>query len=504
PKDTVLTPMNPLGEEQTNPGDMVRPWDSLTKDEKRLFSRLAEVYAGFSEYTDYQVGRVIEFLEQTGQLDNTLVIYAADNGASGEGSPSGSVNENKFFNGWPDELEENMKLIDELGGPGTYEHYPTGWAMAFSTPFKMYKRYSYSGGTCDPLVISWPKGIKARGEVRGQYHHVTDIVPTILDCCGLTFPDKMLGVDQEPLPGVSMRYSFDHPEAETHKKIQYYSMLGTRGLWQDGWKAVTTHGPISGKGEFDKDVWELYHVDSDRSESHNLAAENPEKLQSLIEQWFVEAGKYNVLPLDDRTPPQLLAMERPKHEAERDTYIYYPGAAEVPEAEAVNIRGRSYKILANIDIEGKEAQGVIFAHGSRFGGHSLFLKGGKLFYVYNFLGIPPEQQLVSSASLTKGKHTVGMEFERESTGQYGESIGTARLFIDDKKVAEGPMRTQPANFMLSGDGLCVGRDRGDTVSKEYGSGFEFEGGTIQGVAVNVGKDVYIDLERQAEAAFARD
>jgi arylsulfatase A-like enzyme len=504
PADTVLTPMNPLGEEDTNPGDMVRPWDTLSADEKRLFARMAEVYAGFSEYTDYQVGRVIEFLETTGQLDNTLVIYAADNGASGEGSPNGSVNENKFFNGYPDELAENMKLIDELGGPSTYEHYPTGWAMAFSTPFKMYKRYSYSGGTCDPLVISWPKGIKSRGEVRNQYHHVIDIVPTILECTGLTFPEQMLGVDQTPLPGVSMKYSFDAADAPTQKRIQYYTMLGTRALWQDGWKAVTTHAPISGKGNFDKDVWELYHVDSDRAEGHNLAQENPGKVQEMIALWFAEAGKYNVLPLDDRTPPELLAMERPKHEAPRDTYIYFPDAAEVPEAEAVSIIGRSYKILANVTIEDADAHGVIFSHGSRFGGHSLFVKNRKLYYVYNFLGIPPEQQLVSSTELKPGKYTVGMEFAKEGHGEYNEALGTARLFIDEKQVAEGKIRTQPANFMLSGDGLCIGRDSGDPVSKEYTSGSEFTGGEIQAVAVNISDDVYLSLEKHAAAAMARD
>jgi arylsulfatase A-like enzyme len=504
PADTQLTPINPLGEASKNPGDAMRPWDELNADEKKLFARLAEVYAGFSEYTDHQVGRVIQYLENTGQLENTIVMYAADNGASGEGSPNGSVNENKFFNGWPDTLEENMKLIDELGSPNTYEHYPTGWAVAFSTPFKMFKRYSYSGGTCGPLVISWPQGIKARGEVRNQYHHSTDIVPTILDCCGLEFPSQLNGVDQVPLPGVSMRYSFDDANAPTQKKIQYYAMLGTRGIWQDGWKAVTEHGPTSGFGHFDEDTWELYHVDSDRSESHDLGPENPEKLKQMIELWFNEAGKYNVLPLDDRTPLELTTLERPSVEPERETYIYFPGTAEVPEAEAVNIRGRSYKILANVDIENTDAHGVLFAHGSRFGGHTLFVKDKKLWYVYNFLGIPPEQQLISSKEITTGKHTLGMEFFKESTGEHGEAHGTAKLYIDDEEVAEGPIRTQAGNFMLCGDGLCVGRDSSDPVSKEYPSGYEFEGGTIQGVAVSVGDDVYMNLEKQAAAAFARD
>ena len=263
PQGTQLTPINPLPEDVANAGDYARPWDSLKPDEKKLFSRMAEVYAGFSEYTDAQVGRVVDYLEKTGQLDNTVVFYCADNGASGEGSPNGSVNENKFFNGYPDDLSENLKLINELGGVNTYGHYPTGWATAFSTPFQMFKRYSqFSGGTCDPMVISWPKGIKASGEIRNQYHHSVDIVPTILDICGLKMPEVYHGVKQFPLSGVSMRYTFDaKPDDPTHKKIQYYAMLGTRGIWEDGWKAAALHAPLTGKGNFDQDQWELYHVD---------------------------------------------------------------------------------------------------------------------------------------------------------------------------------------------------------------------------------------------------
>ncbi len=343
PEGTKLTPINPLPEAISSPGDMVRPWDTLNADEKKLFSKLAEVYAGFSEYTDVQVGRIIDYLEKTGQLENTMVIYAADNGASGEGSPNGSVNENKFFNGYPDELSENLKLIDVLGGPDTYEHFPTGWAVAFSTPFQMFKRYSeYSGGTCDPLVISWPKGIKAKGEIRNQYHHSTDIVPTILDVCGLEMPEVYKGVEQYPLSGVSMRYTFDaKPDGKTKKKVQYYAMLGTRAIWKDGWKAVALHVPLIGKGKFDQDEWELYHVDEDRSESKNLAKEHPDKLKELIKVWFDEADKNFVLPLDDRTAVQLLGIERPAEEAPRERYVYYPGTAPVPEGVAVNCRGRS-------------------------------------------------------------------------------------------------------------------------------------------------------------------
>src|SRR6186713_1363023 len=293
PEGTELTPLNPMPEGTYSPNDDVRPWDALSDEEKRLFARMAEVFAGFSEYTDHQVGRIVDYLEESGQLENTIIMYCADNGASGEGTPNGSVNENLFFNGWPDDIEENLKHIDDLGSPTTYNHYPTGWAVAFSTPFKMFKRYSYAGGTCDPLVIHWPAGIGASGEVRHQYHHATDIVPTILECCGLEFPATLNGHDQVPLAGVSMRYSFDEGTAETQKKRQYYAMLGTRGIWDQGWKAVAVHGPLSGIGNYDKDEWELYNLEEDRSEATNLAEEQPERLEKLVELWFEEANKYN-------------------------------------------------------------------------------------------------------------------------------------------------------------------------------------------------------------------
>ncbi len=504
PEGTQLTPINPMPDDVANPGDYVRPWDSLSADEKRLFSRLMEVYAGFSEYTDAQVGRIIDYLEKSGQLANTVVIHAADNGASGEGSPNGSVNENKFFNGYPDELSENIRYIDVLGGPDTYEHFPTGWAVATSAPFKMFKRYSeYAGGTCDPLVISWPKGITARGEVRHQYHHATDIVPTLLDICGLEMPKVYHGVEQYPMSGVSMRYSFDaKPDAPTQKRRQYYAMLGTRGMWEDGWKAVALHAPLTDKGHFDEDEWELYHVDVDRAEAKNVAKEHPDKLQALIKAWFEEAEKNLVLPLDDRGPAVQLGLERPTEEPPRERYLYYPHTAPVPEGVAVNCRGRSYKILADVEV-GNDCSGVIFAHGSRFGGHSLFIKDRKLHYVYNFLGIKPEQQFVSPA-LEPGKYTLGMEFNRDGVGKYGESLGTTCLYVNDRVVAEGPMRTQAGKFTLSGDGLCIGRDSGDAVSQEYKTPGEFKGGTILGVAVTIEQTQYLDLQRMAAAAFAID
>jgi arylsulfatase len=503
PEGTELTPLNPMPEDMANKDDYVRPWAELNADEKSLFARMAEVFAGFSEYTDAQVGRIVDYLEKTGQLENTLIFYCADNGASGEGSPNGSVNENKFFNGYPDELSENMQYLDTLGSPETYNHYPTGWAVAFSTPFQMFKRYSqFSGGTCDPMVIHWPKGIKAKGEVRHQYHHSTDVVSTILDVTGLEMPKVYRGVEQYPLNGVSMRYSFDSADSATQKKRQYYTMLGTRGIWQDGWKASAIHAPISGKGNFDKDVWELYHVDADRAESKNLAKEHPEKLKELIDAWFEEAEANFVLPLDDRTAVEQLGNVRPQAEPPRSRYIYYPDTAPVPEGAAVNVRGRSYKILADVEVT-PDTEGVIFAHGSRFGGHTLFIKDGKLNYVYNFLGIKPEQTF-TSGKLEAGKRTLGVEFIRENAGEHGESTGTAKLYVDDKVVAEGPMRAQVGKFTLSGDGLCVGFDSADPVSRSYPPGFPFKGGVILGVGVDIGEEQYLDLEREAAAAFARD
>ncbi|WOF43740.1 arylsulfatase [Sphingopyxis indica] len=504
PADTRIEDFNFLPDAIANKGDFVRPWDELNDQEKKLFARMAEVYAGFSEYTDAQVGRIIDYLEESGQLDNTIIFYCSDNGASGEGSPNGSVNENKFFNNYPDTLEENLKYIDVLGGVETYNHYPTGWAAAFSAPYKMFKRYSeYAGGTCCPLVIHWPKGIKAKGEVRNQYHHSTDIVPTILECIGVEMPDTFRGVKQHPLSGVSMKYSFDaKPDAPTQKKKQYYAMLGTRGMWADGWKAVALHAPLTSKGHFDQDEWELYNTDNDRSETVNLADKHPEKLKELVDLWMKEAEANNVLPLDDRSAAEMLAIERPSTEPPRQRYIYYPGTSPVPEGVAVNVRGRSYKIIADVELTDK-SEGVIFAHGSRFGGHSLFIKDGKLHYVYNFLGIKPEQKFVSG-KLTPGKHTLGMEFIREGQGEYGESLGKTTLYVDSEAVDDGDMKTQLGKFTLSGDGLCIGRDSGDAVSEEYSSPGEFKNGRIFGVAVTVEETQYLDLEKLAAAAMAVD
>lgn len=520
PEGTELTKLNPLdgltdsaGNPIANKDDFVRPWEELTEDEKDLFSRLMAVYAAYSTYTDEQIGRIVQHLKDTGQYENTLIIYAADNGASGEGSPYGSVNENKFFNGYPDTTEENLATVKEigglekLGGPNTYEHYPTGWAAATSAPFKMFKRYSeYAGGTCDPLVMSWPKRIKARGEVRHQYHHCVDIVPTILEACGLEMPEIYKGVKQYALSGVSMCYTWDAaPDAPTRKMRQYYAMLGTRGIWENGWKAVALHAPLSGMGNFDEDNWELYNVDNDRAENNNLAKDpaNQKRLQQLIAAWFEEAHKNLVLPLDDRNALQQLGVERPTEEPPRDEYTYYPGTAAVPESVAVSIRGRSYKIWAKVKVQ-QGCEGVIFAHGSRFGGHSLFIKEKKLYYLYNFLGIEEQTFISEELPPRDTDYEFSVLFTRVEEGPNGESVGHVRLTVDGKDVRSGEMRAQSGKFTLCGDGLCVGYDSADAVTrKEYVGTNHFKNGKIDRVVITPLGTQSLQ-ERHLMGAFAAD
>jgi arylsulfatase len=432
-----------------------------------------------------------------------LVIYCADNGASGEGTPNGSVNENKFFNAYPDDIAENLALIDRLGSADTYNHYPTGWAVAFSTPFRMFKRYSYQGGLCDPMVIHWPNGIEAKGEVRHQYHHCTDIVPTILDCCGVEMPDVVNGYEQVPLPGVSMRYSFDAADAATTKETQYYEMLGTRGIWHDGWKAVAEHGPVPiGLGKFEDDRWQLFHTDEDRAEAHDVADQNPEKLEELKALWLEEAEKFNVLPLNDLGLLEYRALEYEIGIPPSGQYTYYPGTAEVPQASAANTINVSYKILAEVDFA-RDSEGVIFAQGSRFGGYTMFVKGGKLTYVYNFLGIPPEQTLTVDMP-SPGTHIVGVEFTKERTGENHEPIGQLKLYVDEAVFGEMEIRTMASRYSLCGEGLCIGYDGGDIVSTQYPPKFAWTGGRIVKVVYDVADDAYIDIEKHLAAALARD
>jgi arylsulfatase len=512
PDNTELSAMNPLagvksvdGKEQS-PADLVRPWDSLSEDERKLMVRMAEVYAGFSSYTDHQLGRLIDYLEASGELENTLIVWLSDNGASGEGGPNGSVNENKFFNGVPDSIEENMKYLDRLGSPETYNHYSTGWAFAFNTPCKMFKRHTWEGGVADPMLVHWPNGIKAKGELRHQYTHCSDVVPTVYECLGLEPPEVVKGYTQWPLEGTSFRYSFTNARAKTRKPSQFYVMLGTRAIWRDGWKAESVHaGAPSDWSHFEQDRWALYHVDEDRAELHDLADKHPELLEELKALWHVQAGQYFGLPLEDRTAIEILSSARPQLSPPRDRYIYYPNTLEVPEAVAVNVRGRSFKIAADIEVETEEAGGVIFAHGHRFGGHALYLRDGILKYVYNYLG-EGEQVLQSSSRVPTGQHVVGVEFSKEDQTPQA-TTGSLELFVDDEQVDRlSDVRTQNGKFALAGEGLNVGRDGGEPVTADYPGKrpWPLRGATIKRVIADVSGEAYLDLEKEALAMMSRD
>ena len=513
PPDTELSPINPYLDvkgpngEPWPPQDTVRPWESLNDEEKRLFSRMAEVFAGFLSYTDEQIGRILDYLEESGQLDNTIVVVISDNGASGEGGPNGSVNEVKFFNGYIDTAEESIKHIDHLGGPDTYPHYSIGWAMAFNTPYKLYKRYaSHEGGIADTAIISWPNGIKAHGEVRDNYVNVSDITPTVYDLLGITPPDEVAGIAQKPLDGVSFRAALDDPSADTGKETQFYTMLGTRGIWHKGWFANTVHAATpAGWSHFDKDRWELYHIENDRSQCHDLAADNPDKLEELKKLWFSEAGKYNGLPLADLNILETIMRFRPYLTGERKNFTYYPDAAEVGMGAAAEPRGQSISVLAEVTVDTTGAEGVLFKQGGGHGGHVLFVQGGRLHYVYNFMG--DEEQTVSSpAAVPLGKHIFGVSYSRTGTVENSHTpLGDATLYIDGDAVATlHNVKAHPGTFGLAGATISVGRNTGSAVSSTFKAPYGFTGGTIAQVNVDLSGAPYVDVEKELALAFSKD
>jgi arylsulfatase len=513
PANTEMPPINPIGTPDTRTGpdelpfptlDYTPPWNLLDDDEKRLFSRMAEVYAGFLAHADHQIGRLLDYLDQTGQLENTLVLLVSDNGASGEGGPTGSVNEMKFANGIPDDVAENLAKLDDLGSPKTYNHYANGWAMAFNTPFKMWKRYEFNGGTSDPLIIAWP-GTKAHGELRDQYCHAIDIVPTILDFLGVDAPETIKGHTQTPFDGVSVRGTVEDVNAPSPRKTQFYSMLGSRSIWHEGWKAVTTHPTIAGWGHFNDDEWELYNVDVDRAEVNNLASAHPDKVRELVNIWFSEAGANDAFPLDDRSAVEIMSTPRPQLTAPRTRYMYYPDTAPVPEWQAVSTRGRSFAIEAVVDVPAPGAEGVLFAIGARFGGHALYVKDNRLHYVNSFVG-SIEQKIVGSEDIPMGEN-VFLSASFEKSGQEPTSTtGTLSLYHGDQKVGEAAIKTQLGAFAIAGSALYVGRQDGEVITDDYPgeSPHHFAGGTIKYVAIDVSGESFVDLEREAALMLMRE
>ncbi|MFF0817698.1 sulfatase-like hydrolase/transferase [Rhodococcus sp. NPDC003318] len=514
PPDTELSPINPHGEPAATGADgqlwpvldTVRPWDTLTTDERQLFVRMAEVFAGYISYTDDQVGRVIDYLDESGQLDNTIVVVVSDNGASGEGGPNGSFNEWRFFNGVPDTTEETLPHLDELGGPKSYNHYNTGWAWAFDTPFPYWKRWAgYEGGIADMCMVAWPAKLAPRSEPLHQYIHAVDVVPTLYELLDIEPPDVLRGHTQHPIEGQSFASSLTDPDAPG-KATQFYTMLGQRSLYHEGWLACSLHPPLSGWGHFERDVWELYNLEEDRAQTRNLADREPERLAMMQSLWFYYAGIYNGLPLDDRSPIEIMLAGRPHPGKRRDRYVYYPHSADVPEAAGVSIPGRSYTIAAGVRVDADDAEGVLFAHGGVAGGHSLYIKDHRLHYAFNWLGTT-QRDVVADRDIGPGSHVCTAEFAADGRnpdpGMPGFA-GTLTLYLDDEQVAAGEIVTQPGPFNLVGDGICIGRDSGSPVTPDYTAPFAFTGGSIDKVVVDVSGQRYVDHEAQVRGWFALD
>jgi len=496
----------------------VPDWNALKPEERKLYSRMMEVFAGFLSHTDHHIGRLLDFLKSIGEFENTLVMLISDNGASAEGGPTGSVNENLFFNMVPESLEENLKAMDDLGGPKYFNHYPWGWAWAGNTPFRRWKRETYRGGTSDPLIVHWPKGIKAKGEVRTQYAHAIDLVPTALELLDLEAPATVKGVTQSPIEGVSFAHALDDAKAPSKHVAQYFEMMGHRSLYHDGWRAVCpwpgtsfveagkpfgTPIPAETLTELDAHHWELYHVAEDFAENHDIAAENRPKLIEMIAQWYVEAGKYNVLPVDGRGQ-QRMADARPMIAKDRTRYTYYPGTQPVPPNVAAKLLNRSHSITADVEIPEVGAEGVLASAGGVDGGYTFYVQDGSLRYAYSYVG-REIYRLQSHDGLAPGHHTLRYEFE--VTGEpdlaHGRGApGRGQLYIDEQLVGEIEMPvTIPISLGLAG-GISCGEDPGAPVIPDYQPPYAFNG-KLHSVTVDVSGDVIKDTEAEMRAVMAR-
>jgi len=450
----------------------IKDWDKLSADEKKLFSRQMEVFAAFAAQTDYEVGRLIDAIADIGQLDNTLVFYMlGDNGASAEGGMSGMFNEMTYFNGVTETVQDVLKHYDALGGPSTYAHYAAGWAVAGDTPFTWTKQVASNyGGTRNGMVVYWPKGVKAKDEVRSQWHHVIDIAPTVLEAAGLPEPKTVNGITQTPIEGVSMLYSFNDAQAKDRHTNQYFEIFGNRAIYNDGWFAGTIHRAAwerEPRATLENDTWELYDTRSDFSLANDLAKQNPDKLKEMQGLFMTEAVKYSVLPIDDRVFERVNAalVGRPDLMAGRTSLTVYEGMIGMSENVFINIKNRSHTITAEVTLPKGGAKGVILAQGGRFGGWSLYLKDGKPAYTYNFLGLK-SFTIAAKKAVPAGKATIRLEFAYDGGGLAKGGIGT--IFVNGNKVAEGRIeRTQPMIFSAD-EGADVGEDGETPVTESYG------------------------------------
>jgi arylsulfatase A-like enzyme len=501
----------------------VQDWSKLPAEERKLYARMMEVFAGFCEHMDHHVGRLVDFIESLGELDNTLIMVISDNGASAEGGPNGSVNENKFFNNVPDDLKQNLAALNDLGGPKYFNHYAWGWAHAGNTPFRRWKRETYRGGVSDPFLVHWPKGIKGKGEICPQFAHAIDMVPTVLEALAIEAPMHIRGVTQSPIEGISFAHVFQDAKAESRHKTQYFEMFAHRSIYHDGWRAVC---PVPGTSykesgtffgamtltedklrELDAKGWELYDLSKDPGETSNLAEANRPKLIEMIALWYTEAGKYNVFPLDSRGTLRF-ADERPELTKNRQTFVYFPHTQMVAENVAAKLLNRSHSLTAEVEIPTGGAEGVLVCHGGNVGGYTLFVKDKKLHYVHNYVGAE-EFHVASKVDVPEGK--VELRYEFEATGKpdmkTGKgSPGKGQLFINKKLVGEMSLPyTVPLAFGI-GSGMFIGRNSGSSVSSLYGPPFDFTGTIFELTADITGKhtpDSEEEKHAQAKMAMAR-
>jgi arylsulfatase A-like enzyme len=480
----------------------IKDWAALSLDEKKLFARQMEVFAGFGEYTDTEIGRLIKAIEDTGQLDNTLIFYiVGDNGASAEGGMSGLFNEYTYFNQVPETVQDVLKHYDDLGGPSTYPHYAAGWAVAGDTPFTWTKQVASSyGGTRNGMVVHWPKGIKAKGEVRSQWHHIIDVAPTILESAGLPEPKSVNGTVQTPIEGVSLAYTFADAKAPDRHTTQYFEILGNRAIYHDGWLAGTVHRAaweFKVRAPLAQDMWELYDTRADFSLANDLAAKNPEKLKELQALFLKEAAKYRALPLDDRLTERFVAalVGRPELMAGRTSLTVYEGMTAMTENVFLNVKNHSHVITAEVEIPKNGARGALLAQGGRFGGWSLYVKDGKPAYTYNWLGLR-WFTVASPQALPPGKATIRFEFAYDGGGLGKGGKGT--LFVNGKQMATGRIERTQCCVFSADEGADVGADEATPVSEAYKSPFKFTG-TIVKVTVEL-KDVKAADRSETERA----
>ncbi|MBB3108628.1 arylsulfatase [Paenibacillus phyllosphaerae] len=462
PQDAVLPPRNPN----------VKEWDSLSEDEKRLFARQQEAFAGFLEHTDEHIGRLVDYIEEIGQLHNTVVVLLSDNGACAMGGQEGTVHTWAEGFGIKETFEQKLARIDEIGSDFANNHYPAGWAQAGNTPLKWYKSFVHAGGVKDPLIIHYPKGIQDGGAVRTQFSYVTDIVPTVLELIGIEAPEVYKGVTQQPIHGTSLAYTFASGDEPTRKPAQYFEMVGNRGIWHKGWKAVAAHKPDT---SFNDDVWELYNVDEDFTESNDLAATHPEKLRELVDLWWAEAGRNGVLPLDGRS---ILAKVRSIEAAKRASAgaaapqvterVFYPSSFPLPFAKSPDVRNKPFEIRAEVFRHSVEEEGVLVVQGGRFGGYGLFIEANKLIFHYNHSwGV--QYTVVSEQELPAGELSLAFRFAKTS-----EAEGVGTLYVNGARVGEGPIG-HVAQLGFSSDHFHVGENGSTPLSETAGAATAYQG-----------------------------